>query len=100
MYNETLFQNLTTVWDIYTAANQSTTYPYLLSIVIMLVVWVIFFVAPLIPFGWEKSFTFASFITIFASTFLWALKELPGEYIIIPLLLFLIGIFVLLLKDR
>jgi ABC-type Na+ efflux pump permease subunit len=100
MYNESMLNNVTTIWDIYSAANQSTTYPYLLSIVILLIIWVIFFIIPVIPWGWERAFTFSSFISIFSSAFLWILEELPGEYLIIPLILFLIGIFVLITGSK
>jgi len=98
MYNETLFKNATTIFDTASAANNVTSPPFLFSIVLLIVLWFIFFIIPLINWGFSNSFTFSSLLNTIFAAFLWALEELPSNYILVPLVIFLIGVFFVVLE--
>jgi hypothetical protein len=95
MYNESLLINATTIFDGFSAINQTTSTPYLLSISLVVVLWIIFLIVPILAVGFIRSAAFSSFVSSILSGFLWAAGELPGEFIILPVIMTIVFVFFL-----
>lgn len=99
MYNDTLV-NTTTIFDNFQVINNATGYANFFAIIILFSLWFIFFIASITVFDYVKSITFSSFIISILSALFWAMGELNEKYIIVPVIIFIIGIFFIIFGER
>lgn len=93
MYNESLLINNTNLAEDLVAINSMGEIAFIY--VLLIVLWIIITIGVLRYSGTSiaRSMTYSSFILSFLSTIVWGLDMLAGEYILIPAILTVAGIF-------
>lgn len=93
MYNDSGIINSTSIFDTFTVINTQTSIENMFAVVILIVLYLIFFIGAMAYLNFTKSMTFSSFLIAIIAGLLWAIGEIGQTYVIIPIIVFIIGLF-------
>lgn len=98
MYNDTFMNTSNTIYDVTLAVNTES--GYFVAYGILIIVWLMSFMAARTRTGTPEALLGSSLIVTFLNVMLWLINLIPTYTIIVPMLLTIIGIVMVLMSEK